>query len=201
MAAAGKAWKMTNIVRKSGPDSARALSRREIFLAAGMTAFATAASAQTPASGSPTSERPPAPRAEFAFEAIVDVGPSMQLGAGPLGQRRMVPILGGTFEGPRIRGKVLPGGADRQLLRADGITRLHAVYELQTDDGAIINVDNRVTVDNPPGQTRYALSTIDLVAPDGPHAWINRSVFVGTLVSLRPQRSAVRVTFYRLTPG
>jgi len=172
--------------------------RRDILLAAGAAAAASPALAQTPA---PSSARPAAPRTEFAFEAIVDVASSLELGAGPLGQRRMVPILGGTFEGPRIRGKVLPGGADRQLIRKDGITRLQAVYELQTEDGAIISVDNRVTVDNPPGQTRYALSTIDLVAPDGPHAWINRSVFVGTLVSLRPERQAVRVTFYRLVPG
>lgn len=151
--------------------------------------------AQTPA---PSSERPPAPRSEFAFEILADIAPTLDLGEGPLGHRRMVPVLGGVFEGPRIRGKVLPGGADRQLVRKDGVTELHAIYELQTDDGAILGVENRVKVYAPPGEPRYAFSHIDITAPDGPHAWLNRSVFIGTLVPLMPARQAVRVTFYRL---
>ena len=56
----------------------------------------------------------------------------------------MVPITGGTFEGPNIRGTVLAGGADRQLLRGDGVRTLDALYELQTDDGAIFTVRNQL---------------------------------------------------------
>jgi len=77
------------------------------------------------------------PRTEFAYEVIVDLEPTLSLGQSPIGERRMVPIVGGTFEGPNIRGKVLPGGADRQLVRRDGVRQLNALYELQTDDGAI----------------------------------------------------------------
>jgi hypothetical protein len=143
-------------------------------------------------------DRPAPPRFEFAFEAVVDVGPMMDLGEGPLGRRRMVPILGGSFEGPRVRGKVLPGGADRQLIRRDGVRSLTATYELQTDDGAVLGLVNRVTVDDQPPRARYAYSVVEITAPDGPHAWLNRSVFVGTLTTLRPEREAVRITVYQV---
>jgi len=127
------------------------------------------------------------PRAEFVYEAVVDLAPTMTLGEGPLGERRLVPILGGRFAGPRLHGKVLPGGADRQLIRRDGVRRLDALYEMQTEDGAVITVRNRVVVD--PGEggvADYRFSSIELTAPDGPHAWLNRRAFVGTLHSLRP---------------
>ncbi len=55
------------------------------------------------------------PRTEFVYEAVVEIAPLVPLGDSPLGERRMVPITGGRFQGPRLRGIVLPGGADRQL--------------------------------------------------------------------------------------
>ena len=54
----------------------------------------------------------------------------------------MVPITGGTFEGPRLKGKVLPG-ADWQIVRPDGVLELEARYALETDDGALISMVNR----------------------------------------------------------
>jgi hypothetical protein len=91
---------------------------------------------------------------------------------------------------------VLPGGADRQLLRPDGVKELDALYEMETHDGAAITVRNRVLVDDPSPDGRYARSVLQLTAPDGPHAWLNRRVFVGTLASLRPQREADRISVY-----
>ncbi len=137
------------------------------------------------------------PRAAFFYEAVVEIGQTMSLGNGPLGERRMVPILGGVFAGPDIRGKVLPGGADRQLLRHDGILELDALYEMQTEDGAIITVRNRAIIDAPPDGPRYAFSKLDFSAPAGPHARLNRRAFVGTVTSLRP-RSAVLIRVFAL---
>jgi len=137
------------------------------------------------------------PRSEFIYEALIDLLPNMDLGDGPLGHRRMVPIIGGVFEGPRLRGKVLPGGADRQLLRKDGVLKLDALYELQTDDGAVITVHNTVTIHTPPDGPRYAFSTIDITAPTGPHDWLNRYAYVGTLHSQAP-RPQVLIRVYRL---
>jgi hypothetical protein len=57
------------------------------------------------------------PRTELAYLAVVDLGDGVTLGRGPLGERRIVPIVGGRFEGPGLRGSVLRGGADRQLIR------------------------------------------------------------------------------------
>lgn len=140
--------------------------------------------------------RPPIvpPRARFVYEAIVEIGPTQLLGEGPLGERRIVPILGGTFEGPRIRGRVLAGGADRQLIRRDGIKRLEALYEMQADDGAVLTVLNRVLIDG----DAYRFSHIEIMAPDGPHAWLNRLLLVGTLHPLRPAREAVAVRAFSL---
>ncbi|NGM23098.1 DUF3237 domain-containing protein [Roseomonas stagni] len=137
------------------------------------------------------------PRSEFVWEALVELAPTLAMGEGPLGERRMVPITGGVFAGPRIRGRVLPGGADRQLVRRDGVRRLEALYEMQAEDGAIITVLNKVVVAPVQGGEDYRFSTIEVTAPDGPHAWLNRLAFVGTLHSLRP-RMAVLVRVYSL---
>jgi hypothetical protein len=140
----------------------------------------------------------PPPGTEFIYEAIVDIAAREALGRSPLGERFIVPILGGSFEGPRLRGVVLPGGADRQLVRADGVRRLDAFYEMRTDDGTVLTVRNRVLIDDPPGGSRYAFSNIEITAPEGPHDWLNRRVLVGTLNTLQPQRMAVRIRVYQL---
>jgi len=85
---------------------------------------------------------PSSPELEFAFEAHVGVGPLVDLGQTPRGHRRIVPIIGGTFAGPGLKGRVLPG-ADSQILRGDGVLEVEARYTLETDDGALISVVNR----------------------------------------------------------
>jgi len=70
----------------------------------------------------------------------VVVPPPQKVGAVPLGTRAIAPITGGNFEGPRLRGKVLPGGADWTLLRSDGVLELDLRIGLETDDGALIDM-------------------------------------------------------------
>lgn len=186
------------------PSSTPAHRRRLLLgrLAGAVSAMATAK--DTDGVGLPTTPTTDAipmvlPRTEFVYEAIADLEPSIALGASPFGERFMVPIVGGTFEGPAMRGKVVPGGADRQLLRRDGAKSLDAIYELQTHDGAVISIRNRVLtrpLKDKPG--RYAFSTIDIVAPDGPYGWLNDYVYVGTLDSLRPKRNAVVIRVFRV---
>ena len=91
-----------------------------------------------------------APGLVFAFELRVQVGAPMELGQVPGGRRRIVPILGGTFEGPDLRGTILPGGADWQIVRADGVAQLEARYTLETDDGALVYVHNLGLRHGPP---------------------------------------------------
>ncbi|OLP42583.1 DUF3237 domain-containing protein [Rhizobium oryziradicis] len=169
--------------------------QRRLFLGVATTALAAstgglqaqATDAATP-DGGPLSDVPIVlPKTEFVYEAIVTLQDTIEMGQSPLGDRRIINITGGEFAGPRIKGKVMPGGADRQLLRKDGVRLLNALYEMQTEDGAIITVNNRVLIDSPKDGPRYAFSHIDITAPEGPHDWLNRRMFVGTLHSLRPK--------------
>ncbi|MFJ9387295.1 DUF3237 domain-containing protein [Nocardioides sp. NPDC101246] len=189
------------------------LDRRAVLGAAGLAAGLVAAGS-SPAAGAVQGTGKPLTDAEFerllgsvpmdqvglelAYESVVDIEPSMALGTGPWGERWMVPITGGRFAGPRLRGTVLPGGADRQVMRRDGIKQLEARYELRTDDGAVLAVVNNVIIDATE-TPRYARSWLTITAPDGPHAWLNRRVLVGTLNSLKPQRDAVLIRVFAVT--
>ena len=74
----------------------------------------------------------------FALYLDVAYARAQKVGAGPLGWRGVYPVDGGRFEGPRMRGVVLPGGADWVLRRADNVTMIDVRLGLLTDDGANI---------------------------------------------------------------
>ncbi len=80
---------------------------------------------------------------EFLCKVEVTLEPIRDLGETPLGRRRIIGITGGTFKGARLAGKILPGGADWQLIRSDGVAYLDARYTLETADGALIYVNNK----------------------------------------------------------
>lgn len=88
-------------------------------------------------------------RSEFLCALDVDVGELVSLGIGPVGERRRVEIIGGTFQGPRMRGTVVPG-ADWQLLRQDGVLDLEARYALRDETGALIHVLSQGMRHGPP---------------------------------------------------
>ncbi len=69
------------------------------------------------------------------WEAKVKIGPMNVVGESKRGIRRVISITGGSFSGPSIKGEVLPGGEDRQLVCPDGDTELYARYLLRTHDG------------------------------------------------------------------
>jgi uncharacterized protein DUF3237 len=121
------------------------------------------------------------------------VGPPMELGEVPKGRRRIIPILGGTFEGPNIRGKVLAGGADWQIVRTDGLAELDTRYALQTEQGSIIYVQNAGMRHAPPDITKKLLAgeavdpaqvyfkTVPAFETSAPELqWLTRAIFVGT---------------------
>lgn len=140
---------------------------------------------------------PIAPVFRVAWTAIVDIAPRQDLGVTSQGHRYSVPILGGTFfagEGVEgLNGRILPGGADRQLQYTDSFKELDALYEMQTEDGTVLTVRNRVKIDEAWGQDRYALSTIRVTAPLGPFDWLNRRTLIGTMMSARPHRQAAMI--------
>jgi Protein of unknown function (DUF3237) len=70
----------------------------------------------------------------------VNVATVLNVGAVPHGVRRTAPVRGGTFDGPRLRGTILPASTDWQLLRSDGVLEMDLRFTLQTDDGALISM-------------------------------------------------------------
>lgn len=140
----------------------------------------------------------------LAWEALVKIDARQDLGPGPSGHRFLVPILGGHFtEGPALpgfSGEIMPGGADRQILRPDGVKSLRAIYEMRVTDGTVIGVDNSVITDGD-GPTRYAASRITLSAPDGPWAILNRRIFLGSLHAPQPRDGAVIVRGWMVGMG
>ena len=123
------------------------------------------------------------------FDANVTIGGLLDFGKSKHGERRIIPITGGTFKGPDIDGEVLPGGADWQLTRPDGDVELYARYTLKTNDGVLIQVQNRVLMYmSKDGKTPpYVRSVIDFEAPsESPHAWLNHAIFLGTLTVPQP---------------
>ena len=133
------------------------------------------------------------PQFEFAFALEAEVGAPLDLGiTAAHGRRRIVPILGGSFAGPSIRGRVLPGGADWQIVRADGSAELDARYTLETDGGALIYVVNRGMRHGAP-EVLARLNSGEAVDPAliyfrsvpvfetsaGECAWLSRFVFLG----------------------
>jgi len=81
-------------------------------------------------------------RLEPLLKAEITLAAPQELGDTPHGRRRVIPITGGSFRGERLAGRVLPGGADWQVIRADGVAELDARYTLETDDRALIYVRN-----------------------------------------------------------
>jgi hypothetical protein len=146
---------------------------------------------------------------EFAFEARVSVEPPLVVGPSSRGMRRVVPITGGTFDGPNIRGRVIPGGADCQYVRPDGVLAVEARYTLETSDDVLIMVTNRgIRRASPEVMARlgrgepvdpseyYFRTTPEFEAPIGSNCeWLNQSVFIG-VAERRPDAAIVR--FYRV---
>ena len=133
------------------------------------------------------------PRVEFVYEAVARLGPAVEHGSTPEGPRRHIPIMGGTFEGPLLRGEILPNGADWQVTRSDDVLVLDAIYAMRTDDGVVIQVRNR-GMRSGPAEAMAALARgerVDptsiyfraapaFIAPDGPYDWLNRALFLCT---------------------
>lgn len=84
------------------------------------------------------------------FTVHADLADILQLGKTPAGERRIIHILGGRVEGPRLRGQILPGGADWQVVRADGASDITARYTIRSDDGGLVLVSSEGLRHGPP---------------------------------------------------
>jgi hypothetical protein len=146
------------------------------------------------------------PTLEFQFEVCAMVGAAMELGETARGRRRIIPIERGIVTGPKLSGTVLPGGADWQLIRTDGVAEIEARYTIRAHDGALISVVNRGLRHGPPEVMRKLIAgeRVDPAAyyfrtapvfevAAGPHDWLMRSLFLG--VGIREPRE-VRIQVF-----
>jgi hypothetical protein len=129
---------------------------------------------------------------DFLCTISCDVGELITLGHGPVGERRVVYITSGTFEGPAMRGNII-GGADWQILRGDGALELDARYALRDEGGAVIQVRSRGYRFGPPetmarlargedvdASQYYFRTTMRFETGDKKLDWLNRTIGVGT---------------------
>ncbi|MEY4563421.1 MAG: hypothetical protein RLZZ618_2698 [Pseudomonadota bacterium] len=84
----------------------------------------------------------PEPRLERVADCIIDVAPPLDIGQTAVGRRRLIPITGGSVNGPLLFAKVLPGGADFQLITSATNASIQARYVLQTPEGEQIYLEN-----------------------------------------------------------
>ena len=123
----------------------------------------------------------------------ITLAPPHELGDTPQGRRRIINITGGRFTGERLSGRVLPGGADWQVIRTDGVADLDARYTLETNDGALIYVRNHGLRHGPPEVLKqlmageavdpsryYMRTTPTFETGDARYAWLNRIICVAT---------------------
>lgn len=167
-------------------------ARRTLLLgagAAGLAAVATplAASRAGAATGSALRDLDPI-RTELVMNLVVTCSNPEPMGKGDKakdGRRGDIwPIIGGRFEGPRLKGRVVPGGADFPVLRPDGVEVIDAFYRLQEDDGTIIIIHNKgLAYPSAAGGLgeRYRLAP-EFTTVEGPHDWLNKSLFLCTLI-------------------
>jgi Protein of unknown function (DUF3237) len=140
-----------------------------------------------------------APALEFAFEELVTLDADVPVGETPEGRRNIIPITGGTFSGPKIKGRIMPGGWDWQLAGPGGCFNIKADYMIQTDDGVVINVVNQGRwCKDSNGKMSAPLTTPMFEAPKGRYDWLNGGAWVGTLEGAKADgKPAVRIRFYR----
>ena len=123
------------------------------------------------------------PELEFALQLKVTLGDTYSCGETQHGRRTVIPITGGTFEGPNIKGTIINGGADYQLANKDNRTELEAIYSIKTDDGVYIHVRNRGIIyggqDENGNPTFYFKAAPQFEAPtDSKYNWLNNALFV-----------------------
>jgi Protein of unknown function (DUF3237) len=109
----------------------------------------------------------------------LSTAPTQDIGTVPHGTRVTFPIIGGSFEGERLRGKVLPGGDDWTVKRSDGIVELDLRITLQTDDGAMIHMTFEGIRDDAAPGAPYFRTLPRFETADSKYSFLNRMLAVG----------------------
>ena len=150
---------------------------------------------------------PVAPELKYFARFIVDVAPPQHVGKTGTGDRKLVPITGGIVSG-EISGKIIAGGSDALIIRADGCAELNARYCVQTNDDALIFVQDRGYRHGPKAvmarvaqgeavdpKTYYFRTCLTLETENPNYQWINQTLFLGSGCRARQQ---VLIDLYKI---
>lgn len=144
------------------------------------------------------------------FDATVTLDPPVDIGQTPQGIRQIININGGTVEGERINGTILNSGADWRLIKEDGSAFLDTRYAMETDDGAVIYIQNIGFRHGPPAvleklakgedadpNSYYFRSApvLETATKNKKYAWVNHTIFLATGARLA---DAVKLTVYEV---
>lgn len=145
----------------------------------------------------------------LAFEAAINISSIKDLGITPIGHRRIIDLKGGRVSGPKLKGKILPGGADWQYIRDDNVTYVDARYTIEADDGALIYVSNQGYRHGPKDviekikrgepvkdNSYYFRCTPWFETSAHQHDWLNRTIFIAS--GFRDP-DGVRLSFFEVT--
>jgi hypothetical protein len=145
---------------------------------------------------------------EPIFRIHAELGEIQHFGATPYGERRVIDITGGRVEGTRVCGRILPGGADWQIVRSDAVVDLDARYSIEAANGARILVVSQGLRHGPPevlaalhrgepvDPSRYYFRTVMRFETADPDlAWLNRVLAIGRGVR---EQHAVRLDVYEV---
>jgi hypothetical protein len=144
-------------------------------------------------------QQPPEPRLELMARFSVDLDPPWELGRTTgLGDRRIFPITGGSFEGPLLTGRILNNGADWQVVTSDRVAIVDTRYLLQLDDGALVYLQTRGYRHGPPDVLAAiaAGATVDpsqyyfrvymtFETASATYGWLNRAMAIGSAMRLQ----------------
>jgi hypothetical protein len=146
-----------------------------------------------------TSSSRQAPTLQYAFTLKVDLAPPHEYGITNAGNKRYIPITGGTVTGPKLQGEILPRGGDWNTVQHNGVVHLYARYSIKAVDGTVIGIINegrgraseelmgkvfqegiREGEEGSGGWYTKTSPTFEVVP--GPHDWLVSTCFVGDLL-------------------
>jgi Protein of unknown function (DUF3237) len=154
-----------------------------------------------------SSDNLPEPRLILVYRLTAEVGQPLDLGQMPQGHRRVVPLISGTFDGPELRGRLVPGvSADWQTVLTDGTALGDIRYTLQTEAGDLLQVRSRSVrhgtadvlarlargEDVDPSEYTFRAAT-KIEGADPQFDWLNKGVFIS--VGARKQGGVIYETY------
>ena len=123
-------------------------------------------------------------------------GKPLEVGQTPDGFLRVIPIIGGVSKG-KISGEVIPGGADWNYQKENGVAHVHARYTLRTDDGELILVNNEGYLDSNSFGNKAKTTPSFATDLKGRYGWMNYGAYAGGLEPGEAEGTVI-ITFYRL---